>query len=189
MHFQHRNRGVSFVFFNDQVRCISSKAKVTLFPPGLMSASVQVLFFFCFASALAGQSATTHLQGPCSGRYHHELLLPMSHLVLLVCWYFCWSVPFGIAFLHSTLTVARHGLLGNVAAQWGCMGYSSRPGVRETLQRIELQFSCSQTPMCTHLVKNVVYHLSSCCSSHTQDAHMLHALVNVTLPMHPSLFT
>ena len=41
-------------------------------------------------------------------------------------------------------------------------GHSSRPDVRDTLHRTELQLTCSQSPMCTHPVKSVVYHMPSC---------------------------
>ena len=53
---------------------------------------------------------------------------------------------------------------------------------------MKLQLPCSQTAACAHLVARCVSDVILLfLPSHTQDAHVLHVLVNVTLPTNPGL--
>ena len=52
-----------------------------------------------------------------------------------------------MTFLHRTAAIARRGLRGSVAAEWGRVGHSSRQDVSVAQQRLNLQLTCSQTPI------------------------------------------
>ena len=78
----------------------------------------------------------------------------------------------------------------SVAAEGGCMGHSSRPDVRVAQQRVNVQLTYSQTPMCTHLVKASYITIDPDDRTvHSQDAHqwrvLLRVEVHVTLPTNP----
>ena len=88
--------------------------------------------------------------------------LSIAHETEIVVQYFLASRSF-------TEPQPSHGLRGSVATDWGCMGHSRRPDVKVTQQPLKLPLTCSQTPMCTHLVK------VSCNTCHPKDSTISHA--------------
>ena len=91
----------------------------------------------------------------------------------------CWSVLVGIAFLHRTLTIARHGLRGSVA---GCMGHSGCPDVRGTCQRMTLQLTCSDAhvhPVVPTISHAGLSHFARACECDSSNE-------TLTLPMNPT---